>query len=65
MKRQICCEDTNLNVRSVKELIGGDGTLRVWDMEDGKQIAQCDCLERKAIRRCRMFPNSSSKVLSS
>uniref|UniRef100_A0A0R3RU87 tRNA (guanine-N(7)-)-methyltransferase non-catalytic subunit n=1 Tax=Elaeophora elaphi TaxID=1147741 RepID=A0A0R3RU87_9BILA len=40
---------------------GGDGTLRVWDMEDGKQIAQCDCLEKKAIRRCRIFPNSSSK----
>ncbi|CAG9534983.1 unnamed protein product [Cercopithifilaria johnstoni] len=40
---------------------GGDGTLRVWDMEDGKQIAQCDCFEKKAIRRCRMIPNSSSK----
>ncbi|EFO21908.2 hypothetical protein LOAG_06577 [Loa loa] len=39
----------------------GDGTLRVWDMEDGKQIAQCDCLDKKAIRRCQVFPNSSSK----
>uniref|UniRef100_A0A2K6WHK4 tRNA (guanine-N(7)-)-methyltransferase non-catalytic subunit n=1 Tax=Onchocerca volvulus TaxID=6282 RepID=A0A2K6WHK4_ONCVO len=46
-----------------KKFIGGDGTLRVWDMEDGKQIAQCDCLEKKAIRRCKIFPNSSSKVI--
>uniref|UniRef100_A0A1I8EBN8 tRNA (guanine-N(7)-)-methyltransferase non-catalytic subunit n=1 Tax=Wuchereria bancrofti TaxID=6293 RepID=A0A1I8EBN8_WUCBA len=40
---------------------GGDGTLRVWNIDDGKQIAQCNCLEKKAIRRCKMFPNYSSK----
>ncbi|VDK68630.1 unnamed protein product [Litomosoides sigmodontis] len=40
---------------------GGDGTLRVWDMENGNQISHCDCLERKPIRRFKMFPNSCSK----
>ncbi|MCP9259643.1 tRNA (guanine-N(7)-)-methyltransferase non-catalytic subunit [Dirofilaria immitis] len=25
---------------------GGDGTIRVWNIEDGKQIAQCDCFEK-------------------
>ncbi|KAL4003544.1 WD domain G-beta repeat family protein [Acanthocheilonema viteae] len=40
---------------------GGDGTLRVWDMAEGMQIAHCDCLEKKTIRHCRIFPNSSSK----
>ncbi|KAK6101446.1 WD domain G-beta repeat family protein [Brugia pahangi] len=40
---------------------GGDGTLRVWNRDDGKQVAQCNCLEKRAIRRCKMFPNYSSK----
>ncbi|KAM3723306.1 tRNA (guanine-N(7)-)-methyltransferase non-catalytic subunit [Dirofilaria immitis] len=42
---------------------GGDGTIRVWNIEDGKQIAQCDCFEKKSIRRCKIFPNSPSKVI--
>ncbi|VBB27058.1 unnamed protein product [Acanthocheilonema viteae] len=57
----ICCDGPNLNVCPDKEFIGGDGTLRVWDMAEGMQIAHCDCLEKKTIRHCRIFPNSSSK----
>uniref|UniRef100_A0A915Q4M6 WD repeat-containing protein 4 homolog n=1 Tax=Setaria digitata TaxID=48799 RepID=A0A915Q4M6_9BILA len=40
----------------------GDGSLRIWNIESGKQVAQCDCFEKKAIRCCRLFPNSCSKV---
>lgn len=57
------CVDYQLKC-SAQNFVGGDGTVRVWDMEDGKQIAQCDCLEKKAIHRCRMFTNSSFEVFA-
>lgn len=43
--------------------LGGDGTLRVWDVSDGEQIAQYDCYEKKPVRCFTIFPNSTSKVL--
>lgn len=42
---------------------GGDGTLRVWDVSDGNQIAQYDCYEKKPVRCFSIFPNSTSKVM--
>ncbi|VDN05707.1 unnamed protein product [Thelazia callipaeda] len=42
---------------------GGDGTLRVWNIDNGEQLAQCNCFEKKSVLCCKMFLSSTSEII--